>query len=134
MAVREALDRRDVKLNGKRVDRQAMLVPGAEVRLYTPGEEIREREIPILYEDRRVLIVRKPVGVSCQPDGKGGLTLPELVGRQLRRKEPDARDPLLCHRLDNQTMDCCSCAGMRKHRPPWKRASGSGASISATSA
>ena len=102
-AVREALDRRDVKLNGKRVDRQAMLVPGAEVRLYTPGEEIREREIPILYEDRRVLIVRKPAGVSCQPDGKGGLTLPELVGRQLRRKEPDARDPLLCHRLDNQT-------------------------------
>ena len=35
-AVREALDRRDVKLNGKRVDRQAMLIPGAEVRLYKP--------------------------------------------------------------------------------------------------
>ena len=102
-AVREALDRRDVKLNGKRVDRQAMLIPGAEVRLYTPGEEIREPEIPILYEDSRVLVIRKPAGISCQKDAKGGQTITELVARQLRRQEPNAREPLLCHRLDNQT-------------------------------
>ena len=102
-AVREALDRRDVKLNGQRADRQAMLVPGAEVRLYTAGEEIREPEIPILYEDGRMLVVRKPAGVSCQKDAKGGLTITELVLRQLRQKEPAAREPLLCHRLDNQT-------------------------------
>ena len=102
-AVRAALDRRDVKLNGKRVDRQAMLIPGAEVRLYTPGEEIREPEIPILYEDSRVLVVRKPAGISCQKDAKGGQTITELVARQLRRQESNAREPLMCHRLDNQT-------------------------------
>ena len=70
-AVREALDRRDVKLNGKRVDRQAMLIPGAEVRLYTPGEEIREPEIPILYEDSRVLVIRKPAGIELSEGRKG---------------------------------------------------------------
>lgn len=102
-AVREALDRRDVKLNGKRVDRQAMLIPGAEVRLYTPGEKIQEPEIPILYGDSRVLVIRKPAGISCQKDAKGGQTITELVARQLRRQEPNAREPLLCHRLDNQT-------------------------------
>ena len=64
-AVREALDRRDVKLNGKRVDRQAMLIPGAEVRLYTPGEEIREPEIPIL-SARRLLKTRLlPMSTVC---------------------------------------------------------------------
>lgn len=102
-ALRAAFERRDVKLNGRRIDRQAMLLPGGEVKLYTPEEAPRQPLVPILYQDERLLVVRKPAGTSCQPDERGGATVPQLVLRQLRESDPEAREPLLCHRLDNPT-------------------------------
>ena len=124
-AVREALDRRDVKLNGKRVDRQTMLIPGAEVRLYTPGEEIQEPEIPILYEDSRVLVIRKPAGISCQKDAKGGQTITELVGAAASPAGTERNgNPFRATGWTTRRTAFCCCAGMRKRRPPWKKPSG----------
>lgn len=101
-AIRAAFDKRDVKQNGQRADRQTCLIPGAEVKLYTP--EGKERTpLSVLYEDADLLVVMKPCGVSCEPDAKGGRTIAGLAGAFLRQKNPDASDPLLCHRLDNPT-------------------------------
>ncbi len=101
-AVRAAFDKRDVKQNGQRVRRDAPLEPGAEVCLYTPWEETIP-EIPLVYTDEHIVVVRKPAGISCQTDAKGGITVEELAYRALLVREPDAQRPMLCHRLDNQT-------------------------------
>ena len=97
-----AFEKKDAKQNGERVRKDAMALPGACVQIYLPGQ-YAPVEIPVLYQDARVLVVRKPAGVSCQSDAKGGKTITELVGEQLRRETPDAVDPLLCHRLDAPT-------------------------------
>lgn len=97
--IREAFQKRDVKVNGQRVGLNAELVCGAEVRIYTRDWEMSAAKIPILYEDENVLVVIKPAGISCEADAKGGKTLPQLLCAQ----QPEARGPLLCHRLDNPT-------------------------------
>lgn len=98
-AVQKAFDRRDVKQNGKRMDRHAMLIPGAEVKLYTPEEAEGGLSVSVVYEDENIVIVHKPAGVSCQKDAKGGMTIGQLAAKQLGREESLAP----CHRLDNQT-------------------------------
>ena len=99
-ALREAFQKRDVKVNGQRVGMEASVLPGAEVKIYTRDLEARQPLIPIVYEDERVLVVFKPAGISCEPDAKGGRTLTQALLMQ----KPDLNtEPLLCHRLDNPT-------------------------------
>lgn len=97
--IAEAFRRRDVKQNGKRMDRQAMLIPGAEVKIYLPDSAGADLSVFVEYEDENLLVVRKPAGISCQKDDKGGLPFPTVVKNSLEL----AKEPLLCHRLDNPT-------------------------------
>ena len=99
-AIRQAFDKRDVKMNGVRVSRDAQALAGATVQLYLPPQKPREA-LRVVYQDERVLVVFKPVGVSCEGDEKGGLTIGQLARETLLA--PDAPEPLPCHRLDNQT-------------------------------
>lgn len=101
-AIREAFEKRDVKLNGVRVGKDAVVVPGAEVKVYA-RETAARKLVRILYQDADVLVVIKPTGISCEKDAKGGKTITELVKDELLRSDPNAKEPLLCHRLDNQT-------------------------------
>lgn len=91
---------RDVKQGGVRVSKAAMAEPGAEIKIYLPEGKTLEAP-PILYEDENVLIVRKPVGVSCEADAKGGLTLADRLCQACPGRWPVP--PVPCHRLDNQT-------------------------------
>ncbi len=97
-ALREAFKRRDVKLNGQRVQRDDPAQGGAEVKVYL-ADESAIRSIEILYEDQNLMIVNKPAGVSCEADNKGGLT----VGEWLREAHSMDTPPMPCHRLDNPT-------------------------------
>ena len=101
--LREAFQKRDVKVNGQRVGLDAMLQPGTQVKIYARDTEAKAIDIPIVYQDERVLIAVKPAGVSCEADAKGGKTLPQLLHTQLLQNDPQAQEPLLCHRLDNPT-------------------------------
>jgi len=102
-ALREAFQKKDVKVDGKRVGMDAMLVPGSEVRIYTRDLVPKVVKIPILHEDEHLLVAVKPAGISCEADAKGGRTLPEILYAQMKHEKPDAAVPLLCHRLDNPT-------------------------------
>lgn len=97
-ALRRAFQKRDVKVDGRRVDLSAMAGPGTQVCIYT--DEAREKTVPIVYLDENVLVAVKPAGVSCEPDRKGGKTFPQLLHEQMG---PETAEPLLCHRLDNPT-------------------------------
>lgn len=102
-AIREAFQKRDVKVDGQRVGMDAMLVPGTEVRVYTRDLQPKAIAIPVVYEDEHVLLAVKPAGISCEKDDKGGRTLPQLLHAQMLEKDSHASEPLLCHRLDNPT-------------------------------
>ncbi len=97
-ALREAFQKRDVKVDGKRVGLDAVVTPGTEVRIYT--RDVPVQRIPVLFEDENVLVAVKPAGVSCEPDAKGGCPFPALLQQQMGA---GAQEPLLCHRLDNPT-------------------------------
>ncbi len=90
--IRDAFSRRDVKMDGKRVPADAVPVSGAKILVYTAWET----ELPVIYEDSRILLLNKPAGISCEEDGRGGMTVQGILDAR-----PDA--PKLCHRLDNQT-------------------------------
>ena len=100
--VRQAFDKRDVKMDGQRVSRDVQLIPGVVVKLYTAFEETAH-VLPIVYLDEHIMVVHKPAGVSCQEDEKGGLTISQLAHQALLEQRPGASRPVVCHRLDNQT-------------------------------
>lgn len=93
--IRDAFRQRDVKMNGKRVDRDAPVSAGVEILLYTAFFP----EIPAVYEDERILLLNKPAGVSCDEDWRGGMT----VLTYAEQRAAGAYTPRLCHRLDNPT-------------------------------
>ncbi len=93
--IRNALAKRDVKQDGIRAGKDAPLVPGVKIQLYTAFEAA----LPIVYEDEHILLVNKPAGISCEADGRGGMTVLSLAESMAQ----GAWRPRLCHRLDNQT-------------------------------
>ena len=99
--VRACFQRRDVKLDGRRVKPDARVASGQLVQVYCM-EEAADPIDPV-YEDGDVLLVNKRAGVSVEPDGGAGPCLTELAHRHLLLHDPDAPPPRPCHRLDNQT-------------------------------
>lgn len=93
--IRTALSKKDVKQNGVRCSREAALIPGARVQLYTAFQA----EIPVVYEDEHILLLHKPAGISCDADSRGGMTVLNIA----EKAAGGAYRPRLCHRLDNQT-------------------------------
>jgi len=101
VTVREAFSHRDVKVDGKRVKQDARVSAGQLVQVYCM--EAAPDALDIVYEDDDVLLINKRAGISVEPDEVGGLCLTDLALRHVRAQDPDARPPVPCHRLDNQT-------------------------------
>ena len=107
--IREAFRRKNVKLDGKPVSRDALAAPDQTLKIYLPGEDPRAgvsgekavAEVPldIVYEDADVLLVNKPAGIPVIAE-EPGLTLTELC----RAHSPGA-EPV--HRLDVKTSGLC---------------------------
>ena len=93
--VRDAFDKKDVKVDGKRAGRDETLSFGNRVRLYT-GFSIA---LPIVYEDENILVINKPAGVTCDEDEWGGMTVLSM----LEERAKGEYRPRLCHRLDHVT-------------------------------
>ena len=101
-AVQAAFNRRDVKLDGKRVPKDARISAGQELQIFY--SDIPEVDpLSVVYEDDDVLLVNKAAGISVEPDSGGGISLTELCLRHVRLLNPESQPPAACHRLDNQT-------------------------------
>lgn len=94
-ALRNAFNKRDVKMNGVRAAKDELVQPGAEIVIFTPQEML----IPVVYEDDDVLLLNKPAGVSTDADKYNSMTV--LDWAILYAK--GAYTPRMCHRLDNAT-------------------------------
>ena len=68
--LRACFQRRDVKLDGRRVKPDARVASGQLVQVYCM-EEAADPIDPV-YEDEDVLLVNKRAGVSVEPDGGAG--------------------------------------------------------------
>lgn len=93
--IREAFQKRDVKMNGVRCGRDALIQGGSTVMLYLPEGKIKQ--LPILYQSEEILILHKPAGIPCESSKTGERTILELANEQIGQKL------YLCHRLDAQT-------------------------------
>ena len=95
--LRDALKRRDVRVNGVKGDGRTRVGGGDALALYLDARWL-EPEPEVLFTDDRLIVAVKPQGlpVDADRDGVGADTL--LV--RLRTRWPEAR---LCHRLDAAT-------------------------------
>ena len=111
-AVREAIKKRDVRINGARIAADVRVHAGQEIRVFWPKSVIaaqeKERVLPppeIIYEDERVLIINKPQGIASQNEDHPlqGDTALTRVHAYLSSKGEQTESLHLCHRLDVQT-------------------------------
>lgn len=93
--LRDAFGKRDVKVNGLRVQRGSIVSAQAKIQVYTDYSV----ELPIVFEDDHIVLINKPAGISCDDDGRGGMTVLSL----LKEHSKNAYEPRLCHRLDHMT-------------------------------
>lgn len=105
-AVREAFNKRDVKMNGVRTAKETKVIGGAQISIFTPYE----MQMPVAYEDDDVLVLNKPAGVSTDADRYNSITV--LDWAQIYAK--GAYAPRMCHRLDNATSGLIALAKNEK--------------------
>ena len=96
-ALRQAIKKRDVRVNGARWDGRALVRGGDALRLYLP-EKYLTGPLQVLQRDGELLGVVKPAGLPVDVDEQG-VGADTLLSRA-REIEPGAR---LCHRLDAGT-------------------------------
>lgn len=111
----------EVRINRKRTECQVKLAVGDEVRIppvrtaaettsATAVKPLRGDELPILREDRDLIIVNKPAGLACH--GGSGVTY-GLIER-LRASRPECSFLELAHRLDRDTSGALIVCKTRK--------------------
>ena len=105
-AIRNAFTRRDVRLDGKRISRDARVSAGQTVTIYYLEKQLLP-PLEVVYEDPDVLLVNKRAGISIEKDERDGMTLTELCEVHVGTCQSDAPAPRPCHRLDNQTSGLC---------------------------
>lgn len=106
-ALRRLFAARDVKVDGLRVSKDALLRAGQSVQAFLPDLRDRAGTLRVVYEDGDVLLVNKPAGVSVESDDPGSLSLSELCRIHVSQQDPGAFPPAPCHRLDNKTSGLC---------------------------
>lgn len=110
-----ALKNKDIRLNGKRIQKDESLKTGDEIKLFLPDKYLNKptheansakqnlASFPhyhFIYEDAQVIIFNKPQGLTVHPGGKTpvGTSLIELLRKQLKNENIQ-----LAHRLDRNT-------------------------------
>lgn len=109
-AVREAMRKRDVRVDGVRIDADVRVQAGQEIRAFWPKAAVTgaQKALPkpeVVFEDAHVLLIDKPQGLQSQNE-ENPLAGDSALTRVLAHLK-DAGEPTdgvhLCHRLDVQT-------------------------------
>lgn len=90
--VKTALRKKDVRLNGKKIDENVSVDSGTTITVFLNEKKVKK--IETVFEDNNILIAKKPFGVEVTKHDKSFLdseSLEELVGYEA------------CHRLDKNT-------------------------------
>ena len=91
------LRKKDIKINGKRVNQNVEVFLGNEVTIYIPnGLKEKAEKIDVIYEDENILVINKKANMEVVGDS----SLTSIV--QEKYKGSDFK-PMPCHRLDRNT-------------------------------
>ncbi len=110
-AIREAIKKRDVRIDGVRISGDVRVSEGQEIRVFWPksiaaGKEKKALPLPeIVFEDEHVLLINKPQGIASQNEDhpmEGDTALTRVMA-YLSSKDEKTDSVHLCHRLDVQT-------------------------------
>lgn len=111
-AIKEAIKKRDVRIDGVRINGDIRVHAGQEVRVFWPKSvaagKAQEKILPlpdIVFEDEHVLLINKPQSLQSQNEdhplaGDSALT---RVLQYLKSAGKETDHVHLCHRLDVQT-------------------------------
>ncbi len=114
------LRKKNITLNGKKADGSEKLEVKDEIKLFLSDETfdsfreeseatIVEHELDILYEDKHILLLNKPVGILSQKAEKEDISMVEYIisylisSNQLTKEQMVSFKPALCNRLDRNT-------------------------------
>ena len=93
------LRKKDIKVNGKRINKDITVYENDEILLYLP-KELEEKKnnlnLDIIYEDENILVINKPVNLEVT--GENSLT--NIIHEKYTE---DIYKPMPCHRLDRNT-------------------------------
>lgn len=104
-AIKRALDRGQVFVDGRSVRRANHSLFGGETVLLTVEVAVSEPsppDCPVLFRDEHLLAIAKPAGLPCHPTVAGRCNALDIVTAMLRKEGRDA-PPILLHRLDADT-------------------------------
>lgn len=108
-AIREALKRRDVRVDGVRTGGEYRVRTGQEIRAFFPKAALETKSSAqppeIVFEDEHVLLLNKPQGIPSQneDDPLSGDTALTRALAYLQSAGEKTDQLHLCHRLDVQT-------------------------------
>ena len=93
----KTLRKKDIKVNGKRVNENVLVHKDDEILVYIPDNLLENRSnLQIIFEDANIIIVNKPVGIEVT----GNNSLTSLLHKLYTNCE---FLPMPCHRLDRNT-------------------------------
>lgn len=96
------LRKKDIKINGKRINKDITIFDGDEILVYISDELLENKSsknsinLDIIYEDKNILIINKPSNIEILGDN----SLTNLVHKYYANS---SFKPMPCHRLDRNT-------------------------------
>lgn len=91
------LRKKDIKINGKRVNKDIFVYESDKIDIYLPKElEDVKIEVDIIYEDENILVINKPANIEVT----GINSVTEIINKQYANCE---FRPQPCHRIDRNT-------------------------------
>lgn len=93
------LRKKDIKINGKRINKDITIFDGDEILVYISDELLNSKSsinLDIIYEDTNILVINKPSNIEVL----GNNSLTNLVHKHY---ENSNFKPMPCHRLDRNT-------------------------------
>ena len=93
------LRKKDIKINGKRVNKDILVFDGDEILVYISDELLDSKSsinLDVVFEDDNILVINKPANIEVT----GNSSLTDLVHKYYKNLE---FKPMPCHRLDRNT-------------------------------
>lgn len=109
-AVKQAMKKRDVRVDHIRISEDCRVYEGQEICVYWSKEALASQKqskptVPIVFEDEHILVINKPQGLQSQNEENplaGDSALTRVLSAKRESGEPTDQIRL-CHRLDVQT-------------------------------
>lgn len=109
-AVKQAMKKRDIRVDHIRISEDCRVYEGQEIRVYWSKEALASQKqskptVPIVFEDEHILVINKPQGLQSQNEENplaGDSALTRVLSAKRESGEPTDQIRL-CHRLDVQT-------------------------------